>query len=124
MSDTRGAEFEHLLESLRRALRHTPVDVNACREVVRDILNRLMRSSAETDRACHDVNDFVLLKILCSDTLRKKLDCLPREVREVILDMGSCLHDTHSAPDIAQSFAATPEMLLDRLLKDGSENQT
>lgn len=40
---------------------------------------------------------------------------LPESVQDFLGDLGGALHDTISAPEIAENFAATPEAMLARL---------
>ena len=40
---------------------------------------------------------------------------LPDAIHDIFADMSGALHDTCSAPDVAQNFDSTPEQLLARL---------
>lgn len=40
---------------------------------------------------------------------------LPPALQEVLGSIGGCLHDTIHAPEIAENFESTPELLLERL---------
>ncbi|MCC6547948.1 hypothetical protein IT570_12350, partial [Candidatus Sumerlaeota bacterium] len=42
---------------------------------------------------------------------------LPESFGEILNDMGGALHDTVTAPEIAQNFESTPEQLLERVRK-------
>ena len=41
-------------------------------------------------------------------------DNLPDDFRELLDDIGGMVHDTFSAPEIAENFASTVEQLRDR----------
>jgi hypothetical protein len=43
----------------------------------------------------------------------------PPDLRSIMDDMSGTLHDTIYAPDIAKTFEATPEQLLERVRKVG-----
>lgn len=40
---------------------------------------------------------------------------LPDDLHEIFADISSALHDTCTAPNVAENFASTPELLLKRL---------
>jgi hypothetical protein len=40
---------------------------------------------------------------------------LPEGYQDLLGDIGGGLHDTVSAPDVAENFESTPEQLLERL---------
>lgn len=42
---------------------------------------------------------------------------LPDAFGEILSDLGGCLHDTVTAPEIAKNFESTPEQLLERVRK-------
>jgi hypothetical protein len=42
-------------------------------------------------------------------------DHVPDELGDILADLGGALHDTVQAPDVAENFDSTPELLLQRL---------
>jgi len=62
-----------------------------------------------TDFNCRAVDRFVFLEVL-----DKMMPEQPDGLRELLLDVGGQLHDTHTAPSVASSFESTPEQLLAR----------
>jgi hypothetical protein len=45
------------------------------------------------------------------------IEHLPRDVYDILFDIGGTLHDAIQCPDIAANFESLPEQLLDRVRK-------
>ena len=107
--------LQTLLEQLEAALRVEGPDVSNVTSRVRDVLNYLNTPENNTHENCVAVDQFVLVRLACDDTVRKLLSHMPESLQQIVQDMGSCLHDTHAEPYIARNFQSTPEQLLKRL---------
>ena len=90
------------------APRDTTQVVKCCKK----ILDYLCIPGNNTNKNCRYVDYFV-----CIDMESVDFSYLPIKLQEIIQDMGSALHDTHTFPDIAKNFESTPEQLLSRLQK-------
>jgi len=69
----------------------------------------LVQADNNNDENCRAVDLFVCVEI--PDTVR---EALPEAVQTLLADAGGCLHDTHTAPEIARNFMSTPDELLFR----------
>jgi hypothetical protein len=66
-----------------------------------------------TNENCHAVDLFFCIE----DHWNKRWGNLPQDYQQVLDDIGRCLHDTVSSPEIAKNFDSTPEQLLKRIEK-------
>lgn len=74
-----------------------------------ELLAWLAAPGSNTDPNCRAVDTFVCVQILPS--IRR---ALPGELQAILEDVGGALHDTHTAPHVAENFYSTPEQLLSR----------
>ena len=98
-------------------------------EAIRDVLNA---HGAHRERLKHALLD--LVEFLASPSGRTNANCVavdsvftyqlgdhpaledvPDDLGEIMFDLGGALHDTFSAPHVAENFDSTPEQLLRRL---------
>ena len=85
-------------------------DLPALRVSLERLLTYLASEPGRTDANCSTVDAFFnAVEPLWRD--------LPEEWRGVFDDMSGTLHDAIYAPDIARTFEATPEQLLQRVRK-------
>jgi hypothetical protein len=79
------------------------------------VLKQSFLASAEgrTDENCQAVDAFFCIR---DDWQTDRTD-LPGEFQLILDDIGGCLHDTVSAPEITGNFDSTPEQLLVRVRK-------
>lgn len=106
-------ELEPLLrrffEELVRSIHHDPFDDGSVARALRPLLVYLTTSAGRTSANCWATDLFVTEMPLDVDPPDEGL------VLDIVWDMGAALHDTVSAPHIADNFFSTPEQLLARL---------
>jgi len=105
--------LDSLLEDLKCLCTARPVDEKAALEALERLMEYLVSPANNTDANCKTVDAFVDSELnpwVDPDHPELALD-VPNSVRE-ILDSISTLHDTHSAPQIAENFGGTPAQLL------------
>jgi len=100
--------IEPLLEDMAVALRERPSDRRRIVGALEVVLRFLTQNN--TDENCRKAGLFVTLTVM-----DEGLPPMDERLQTIIDDMGHALHDTHSAPDVAESFESTPEALLERL---------
>jgi hypothetical protein len=101
-------ELVPLMRSLQQCYSLDPVDPTALKDALISVLAFLCTSSGRTDANCSAVNTFLVLDDVW------ELEHLPSAYCEILQDMAGSLHDTVSAPYIAENFDSTPEQLLAR----------
>jgi hypothetical protein len=101
-------ELEPLLRTLHAAMR--AADLFALRSSLLALLELLVSPAGRTDANCTTTFHFIT-------ATESEWESLPGEFRAVLDDMGGALHETIYAPDIARTFEATPEQLLERVKK-------
>ena len=102
------AELVPLMRQLQQALAVQPIDLGAARAAIIAVLEFLCSPRGRTDANCTAVDTFFHI----DDSWLT--DQLPEDYHDIVADMGGQLHDTFSAPYIAQNFDSTPEQLLAR----------
>jgi hypothetical protein len=95
-----------LLEELHRQLVIRPKNLAELKTSLISVLEFLASPQGRTDENCRAVDYFLMLD--------EEWDSeeLPNEYAEILADMSGALHDTISAPNIAENFESTPEQLL------------
>ena len=107
--------FLQALAELRDACRCDAPDELAILLIIQRTLVALRDPENNTDRNCKAIDLFVMLDILYPDPPATELpENFPPRVREILEAMGGELHDTHSAPHVAEDFRATPDQLLEQ----------
>jgi hypothetical protein len=99
--------IDELLEDLLQACSKPQVSRPKIKQSMEDVLIWLTQNN--TDANCRKVDLFVCIKM--DKMLTEKL---PKDIRDILFDMGGALHDTHSSPTVAENFLSTPKQLLDR----------
>jgi len=96
-----------LVETLNARLTAKPVDLPAIKSALIALLEFLISPAGRTDTNCRAVDGFFSHDEAWLDAQ------LPDAYHDVIAHMDA-LHDTISAPAVAESFDSTPEQLLAR----------
>jgi hypothetical protein len=102
------ATLQPLMQSVRAAVLAAPLDVPALKASLIALLEYLSSPAGRTDANCCAVDSFFCL----DDDL--PLERLPDSLRDVFAHMDA-LHDTITAPQIAENFSSAPEQLLERV---------
>ena len=101
------AVLEPLMQSVRAAVFASEMDAGTVKASLITLLEYLSSSTGRTDSNCCAVDGFFCL----DDDL--PLERLPDSLQDVFAHMDA-LHDTITAPQIAENFGSTPEQLLER----------
>ncbi len=103
-------ERDQLLKDLQKACMQSPPDIAAILLAMENLLVWLNEPANNTHENCVTVDLFVTLQV-------HRTDEIPKDIIEVLDDIGGpgALHDTHSAPEIAENFESTPPQLLARI---------
>lgn len=102
------ATLRPLMQSVCAAVLAAPLDVPALKASLIALLEYLSSPPGRTDANCCAVDSFFCL----DDDL--PLERLPDSLQDVFAHMDA-LHDTITAPQIAENFSSTPEQLLERV---------
>jgi hypothetical protein len=100
-----------LLEELRNQLVTHPKNLAELKTALVSLLEFLASPQGRTDGNCRAVDFFLML----DDEWNS--EGLPDAFSDILADMSGALHDTVSAPNIAENFESTPEQLLARANK-------
>jgi hypothetical protein len=106
-------ELDELLNQLRSAVLSPRFSRKKALYAMGALLSWLNRPENNTDGNCRNVDYFVAYEIV-SET---GYENIPKDIRDILFDMGATLHDTHTSPQIADNFESTPSQLLDRVRK-------
>src|SRR4051794_16502797 len=100
--------LQPLMQSVRAAVFASPLDQRAVKASLVALLEYLSSPTGRTDTNCCAVDTFFYLD-----------DDLPLKAYQIRYTMFiahmDALHDTITAPDIAEKFTSTPEQLLERV---------
>ena len=96
------------LEPLLRAVFVAFDDPAALTRALEAVLVFLASDAGRTDANCSVADHFI-------GDAEELWRGLPEPLRSILDDMGGTLHDAIHAPNIARTFEATPEQLLERL---------
>ena len=102
------ATLQPLMQSARAAVFASPVDATEVKASLIALFEYLSSPAGRTDANCCAVDSFFFLE----DDL--PLERLPDSLQDVFAHMDA-LHDTITAPEIAENFSSTPEQLLERV---------
>lgn len=109
--DDQSDELEQLVHRVYREIARRPPAPADLKEAMIALLSYLASPEGRTDRNCRRVDAFFCVR----DDWETDWDHLPEELRIILEDIGGILHDTLSAPEIAENFESTPEQLLARV---------
>jgi hypothetical protein len=102
------ATLQPLMQAVRAAVFASPLDVPVVKASLIALFEYLGSPNGHTDSNCCAVDGFFCL----DDDL--PLERLPDSLQDVFAHMDA-LHDTITAPQIAENFSSTPEALLERV---------
>ncbi|MBC8218178.1 MAG: hypothetical protein H8E73_06900 [Planctomycetes bacterium] len=105
-----SGELRPLLARVYNLIHTSPVDLHALKEAVVSLMSFLCEAANRTDANCRAVDLFFMI----DDHWSVRWGNLPHDFGGLLDDIGGALHDTVSAPAIAEDFASTPEQLRDR----------
>ncbi|MBM4020515.1 MAG: hypothetical protein FJ288_19720 [Planctomycetes bacterium] len=108
-------ELGILVPAVCEEIERRPTDRATLRASLEGLLRFLSSPEGRTDANCRAVDIFFCLPE--EHGWSGAWDHLPPEFQDLLGDFGGALHDTVTAPEIAQNFDSTPEQLLDRTLK-------
>ena len=104
-------ELRPLLLAVHATLGERPVPLGRLHETCDALLRYLASPEGRTNANCWATSTFFLL----NDAWDVEALALPDAYADILSDIAGALHDTFPAPDIAESFESTPELLLVRL---------
>ncbi len=109
--DEDAGQLERLVNGVYSELQRTPVALDQLQDSIVALLSYLASPEGRTEENLGRVNMFFLLGNEWG------LDAIeiPDEIRAIIEDIGGCLHDSISSPEVAENFESTPEQLLARI---------
>ena len=102
----RARKTSRELQPLLRAVFVAFGDPESLRNALEALL--LFLVSDRTDANCSVTDHFI-------SATEERWSAVGEPLRSILDDMGGTLHDAVYAPDIARTFEATPELLLERL---------
>ena len=102
-----------LLEDVYRTLHEAPTNLARIKRRLVSLLSFLCEPENRTDENCQAVDLFFAIH----DHWNISWDRYPEQLKQLLDDIGGCLHDTVEAPEIAANFESTPEQLLSRAKK-------
>jgi diaminopimelate decarboxylase len=106
---------QEMLRAISANLSAADIDLAALKAHLVGLLTHLASQEGRTDENCKAVDSFFCL----DDTWPEKE--LPVDFHDLLADMGGALHDTVESPEIAENFDSTPEQLLHRARRLGTE---
>jgi hypothetical protein len=104
-------DLEQLLQALKDKYFREPIDEVAALRAMEGVLAFLVQPENNTDANCQRADLFVTMDM--DDVRSIQGPDVPDELGRILFDMMG-LHDTHTAPDVAENFQATPDILLAR----------
>ena len=104
-------ELPALIRPLYEELIRSPANLAAIKKSLLRLLSFLTTPEGRTDANCGATDVFFCFR----DYWERERSALPPPFELVLDDVGGCLHDTVSAPQIAENFESTPKQLLDRV---------
>jgi len=105
-------ELAPLLHAAYRSIQGHAPHLADLQSALRDLLKFLSSKNGRTNANCSATDSFFLD---IDDQWEGTREQLPEPYRDLLGDIGGCLHDTVSAPEMAENFDSTPEQLLERL---------
>jgi hypothetical protein len=105
-------ELAPLLYGAYRSTQGQAAHLADLRSALRDLLKFLSSKKGRTNANCSATDSFFLD---IDDKWHGTREHLPEPYQDLLGDIGGSLHDTVSAPEMAENFDSTPEQLLERL---------
>jgi hypothetical protein len=104
-ADSRARELMNAVQSI---LAHNVPDLSELKKSLINLFEYLSSPNGRTDENCNAISSFFMFDDLWVDRN------LPDHFQAIFVDVSGALHDTVSAPEIAENFDSTPEQLLKR----------
>ncbi len=104
-ADSRARELMNAVQSI---LAHNVPDLSELKKSLINLFEYLSSPDGRTNENCNAISSFFKFDDLWVDRN------LPDHFQAIFVDMSGALHDTASAPEIAENFDSTPEQLLKR----------
>jgi hypothetical protein len=105
-----------LVKAIQSILANDLLDLEALKRSLIALLEYLSSERGRTDANCGAVDSFFMVDGLWVERN------LPDPFHDIFADMAGALHDTVSAPEIAENFDSTPEQLLKRAKELNTEH--
>jgi hypothetical protein len=105
-------EIAPLLYAAYGLIQEPSPNLAAVHRALKELLLFLSSKRGRTNANCSATDSFFLD---IDDEWGDGRSQLPEPYQDLLGDIGGCLHDTVSAPDLAENFDSTPEQLLERL---------
>jgi len=103
--------LQPLLATVYAEVQRSVADLVALRRALEALLLYLSSSPGRTHANCVAADSFFME----TDRWERTWGHLPEPYQDLLGDLDGALHDTFSAPEIADNFFSTPEQLLDQL---------
>jgi hypothetical protein len=104
-------ELAPMLRAVYAEIQRTVPDFDALTRELRRLLEYLASPHGRTNANCVAADSF----FMHNDAWERAWEHLPEPYQDLLGDLGGALHDTVSAPEIAENFDSTPEQLLAQL---------
>ncbi len=104
-ADSRARE---LVNAVQSTLAHNLPDLSELKKSLIDLFEYLSSRNGRTVENCNAISSFFMFDDLWVDR------DLPDHFQAIFVDVSGALHDTVSAPEVAENFDSTPEQLLKR----------
>ena len=102
-----------LLTAVYAEVQRCEPDLSCLKARLSALLRFLQSSEGRTNANCVAADSF----FANNDRWSREWEHLPEGFQDVFALLGDALHDTVSAPEIAENFENTPEQLLDRVAR-------
>ncbi|MHC4591433.1 MAG: hypothetical protein ACYS8L_01915 [Planctomycetota bacterium] len=106
-----SSKLPPLLEAVYLEISRRPANLHALKAALECLLSFLASPEGRTNANCRATDTFFCLR----EGWDADWEHLPQALRDVLDDMGHALHDTVTAPHIAEESGCTPEQLLARV---------
>lgn len=115
-----NADLHALLNELKTAALTSGTARENLLSAMTGVLLWLNSPESNNDKNCREIDQFVALEIIVD----KRFEEIPEDIKNILFDMGTTLHDTHTAPGVANNFTSTPAQLLDRVQRLSAYSST
>ncbi len=102
--------IEDLLDNLNQACASRDVSKAEVKAAIEGVLEWLIDPNHNTEENCRKISMFVTTQISS-----EAIDRLPKEIQDLLFDMGAALYDAYRDRPISENFESTPEQLLKRV---------
>ena len=106
---------QELVKAVQSVLANGTLDLEVLKHSLMGLFEYLSSEDGRTDDNCCAVDSFFMFDDLWVERN------LPDPFHDIFADVAGALHDTVSAPEIAENFNSTPEQLLKRARKLSTE---